>query len=539
MRPSPSRPPGLSAFVRCRNEEEYIVASLLSSYRVFDEIVVILNNSTDRTRELVEDLMTDHPAIRLVEYPQECAAAGAGYLEAVEKNPERSLAAYYNWSLAQTRFSHVCKWDGDMIALPDFAGVRDLIATEDVVFINGWDVLDQPTVDYEARIFRYDPAHTHYEDWDLYEVLKYDYSRSARLEPKCYLHMKLVKREWVHREWSSPNVLATRPYPAPGPSAAGTRGVLSKLRNGVRTTARHSRASARDRWLDFWHALPPFRGRLAIARIVAEHLLTGRGNSVAWAKLANGFRMKVDLRWKGGCDVLYYFRTYEEGLSSLIRHAVDVPGATLIDVGANIGAFCFLAADVLRARGGRAFAVEPLPQNVAFFEESLRENDLSDVIELLPVAVGDAEGTLLLEELRSGEIANARPLTWANSAAAPEAASVPMTTIDRLVQEHEILNVQFVKLDIEGAELFALRGARELLAQQRPLVYAELHREFMAANGTTFEEVAAFAASVGYDLKFLRRDGRVTDVPTEPGSRFLDAVLVPNTPSTHQRAVLG
>ena len=45
------RPIGLSAFVRCQNEEEYIVASLLSGYRVFDEILVILNHSTDRTRD--------------------------------------------------------------------------------------------------------------------------------------------------------------------------------------------------------------------------------------------------------------------------------------------------------------------------------------------------------------------------------------------------------------------------------------------------------------------------------------------------------
>lgn len=240
------RPFGLSAFVRCKNEEEYIVASLLSSYRVFDEIVVILNNSTDRTRGLVEDLMTDHPAIRLLEYPQDCAPAGAGYFEAVTERPERSLAAYYNWSLEHTRFSHVCKWDGDMIALPSFAEVRNMIATEDVVAFSGWDVLDQPTVDYEPRIFRYDPAHTRYEDWELYEVLKYDYPRVARFEPKCYLHMKLAKREWLHREWSSPNDLATQSFPAPSVTPRPAP-FLSLVKHNLRTAARHARAVVRER----------------------------------------------------------------------------------------------------------------------------------------------------------------------------------------------------------------------------------------------------------------------------------------------------
>ena len=226
-----SRPRGISAFVRCKNEEEYIVASLLSSCRVFDEIVVILNNSTDRTRELVEDLMTDHPQIRLTEYAQQCAPAGPGYLEMVRQHPERSLARYYNWCLEQTTFSHVCKWDGDMIALPDFGGVRDMIANNDVIAFSGWDVLDEPTVDYEPRIFRYDRAHTRYADWDLYEVLQHEYTHVARFEPKCYLHMKLVKKEWVHRQWVSPNEFATRPYPTAGrPAPVRWRGVRTFLR---------------------------------------------------------------------------------------------------------------------------------------------------------------------------------------------------------------------------------------------------------------------------------------------------------------------
>jgi hypothetical protein len=233
-----SRPLGISAFVRCRNEEEYIIASLLSSYRVFDETVVILNNSTDRTRELVEDLMTDHPRIRLTEYPNDCAPAGVGYLEAVQAAPERSLAAYYNWSLAQTRFSHVCKWDGDMIALPNLAGVREMIATEDVIAFTGWDVVDQPTVDYEPRIFRYDPAHTRYDDWELYEVLKHDYPRVARFEAKCYLHMKLAKREWLHREWTSPNDAATSAYPAPGSGGHSQRSARTALRRLLRRVVR-------------------------------------------------------------------------------------------------------------------------------------------------------------------------------------------------------------------------------------------------------------------------------------------------------------
>jgi glycosyltransferase involved in cell wall biosynthesis len=231
-----TRPAGLSAFVRCKNEEEYIVASLLSAYRVFDEILVILNNSTDRTRELVEDLLPDHPKIRIVEYPSECSPAGAGYNERVQRNPASSLARYYNWCVEQTRFSHVCKWDGDMIATPEFEVARSLIDEADVVLFDGYDVIGRPTTDLEPRIFRHDPAHARYVDWDLYEILQHDYARIRRIEAKCYLHMKLVKREWVHESWSSPNLLATREFPKMGavPVATGWRTWMRRLRDSMR-----------------------------------------------------------------------------------------------------------------------------------------------------------------------------------------------------------------------------------------------------------------------------------------------------------------
>jgi hypothetical protein len=145
------------------------------------------------------------------------------------------LAAFYNWCLEQTRFSHVCKWDGDMIALPALASARRLAADHDVVMFDGVDAVGAHTTDNEARIFRFDPAHSRYEDWDLYEVLRHDFTRIGHVAEKCYVHMKLVKREWVHRPWSSPNDLATSAFPAPGGSSHG--GVLPRVRRALRRLA--------------------------------------------------------------------------------------------------------------------------------------------------------------------------------------------------------------------------------------------------------------------------------------------------------------
>jgi len=233
------RPVGISAFVRCQNEEEYIVASLLSAYRVFDEILVILNLSTDRTRELVEDLLPDYPKIRLLDYPHHCRAVGPGYGEAVQATPDASLARYYNWCTQRATFSHVCKWDGDMIALPDLERVRHQVPRFDVIHFDGVDALGLPTTGVEPRIFKFDPARARYVDWDLYEVLQHDYRELTAVHEKCYLHMKLVKREWIHKTWTSPNSLATRSAPQTGaPKQTFTQAFEAWLRRTARGVLR-------------------------------------------------------------------------------------------------------------------------------------------------------------------------------------------------------------------------------------------------------------------------------------------------------------
>ena len=232
------RPLGISAFVRCQNEEEYVVASLVSCYRLFDEIVVVLNNSSDSTPELVRNLMSDYPKIKLFFYDEVCAKVGKGYLSAVQADPSASLAKYYNWCLDKTTYSHVCKWDGDMVALPLLEQACTELDLYDVISFDGFDPLGQETTNCESRIFRYDPKRARYVDWELYEVLEHDYSRMKTVQQKCYVHMKLLKKEWVGRTWESPNDHATQAYPAPSPETTKSVSVFRRMLGALRAVFR-------------------------------------------------------------------------------------------------------------------------------------------------------------------------------------------------------------------------------------------------------------------------------------------------------------
>ena len=86
--------PGAGAMMRLRDEAEFIVPCLLAVRDCFDEIVVVLNRTSDGTRELIEAL--DPPNCRIYEYPFEIAFRGPDHA-AVPPNSIHHSAYFYNW----------------------------------------------------------------------------------------------------------------------------------------------------------------------------------------------------------------------------------------------------------------------------------------------------------------------------------------------------------------------------------------------------------------------------------------------------------
>lgn len=120
------RKPGLSAMMRLGNEEEFIRPCIESIIDWFDEIVCTLQNSTDKTEEILRSFGSDK--IKIYHYPFDSVPNGPGH----DEQPRGSVherAYFYNWSLSKTRYQWVSKWDGDMVAMDGFGEwVHELIA---------------------------------------------------------------------------------------------------------------------------------------------------------------------------------------------------------------------------------------------------------------------------------------------------------------------------------------------------------------------------------------------------------------------------
>lgn len=120
--------PGVSAMLRVKDEETRIVACLESIYDLFEEIVVIDNNSLDDTLELVLQFSANRDPeskIRVEHYPFAISRCGTEN-EETPANSVHSLAYYYNWCLSRCNRTYVCKWDADMMVADNSPASREL-----------------------------------------------------------------------------------------------------------------------------------------------------------------------------------------------------------------------------------------------------------------------------------------------------------------------------------------------------------------------------------------------------------------------------
>jgi FkbM family methyltransferase len=123
------------------------------------------------------------------------------------------------------------------------------------------------------------------------------------------------------------------------------------------------------------------------------------------------------------------------------------------DVGANVGFFTLLAAK-LTGSSGRVYAFEPLPRNLGYLERHVHLNGAANVrIEALAIAA------------TSGE-AHFRTAAHASMGGLNDGGDLRVVTasLDDLIASGRVARPDFIKMDIEGAEADALRGAAGLLA---------------------------------------------------------------------------
>jgi FkbM family methyltransferase len=145
-------------------------------------------------------------------------------------------------------------------------------------------------------------------------------------------------------------------------------------------------------------------------------------------------------------------------------------GDIVIDCGAHIGGFTRMA---LRAGARMVVAIEPEKANIIAFRRNFAEELKSGTVILIEKGVWNKAGRLSLHLSNTGDSHSV-----AINQNAGKDQSIEVTTIDFLMTSLKIPRVDFIKMDIEGAELNALQGSRQAMKRWHPrLAISSYHKK--------------------------------------------------------------
>jgi FkbM family methyltransferase len=198
---------------------------------------------------------------------------------------------------------------------------------------------------------------------------------------------------------------------------------------------------------------------------------------------------------------IYLDGVWEPAVTRAVREIVR-PGMNVALVGADVGYYVLLVASLNRT--GRIFAVEPFPAHFAILERNVRDNGL-DNVRLLNIAAGRCEQTA--ELVNPGT--ESRLDLSGNGASAGQRVSVPVKPLDAVITP-ELPNggkLDFVQIDVEGAEGEVLRGLEQLLARDKPALLVEVHGPLLPRFGTTKADLLRWLADRGYEARWVDGEG--------------------------------
>jgi FkbM family methyltransferase len=228
-------------------------------------------------------------------------------------------------------------------------------------------------------------------------------------------------------------------------------------------------------------------------------------DDVVTHRLADGTTLYLD-RDDGAVSQPLLAGDYEAHLVPVFREFCR-PGMTVIDVGANVGFYTMLASSLVGS-SGRVVAIEPNSENCRLILLSVDANK-ADNVELLPLALDRRRGWSNL----SGHFGSNGGLVSGDAAGLTSGWSeiVPTFALDDLVEGR----VDFLKIDVEGAEGRVVAGAQRILETYRPVVATELSLEMLPrVSGISGEEYLGGFEALGYSIALLNRETGLPDPPT-------------------------
>ena len=178
----------------------------------------------------------------------------------------------------------------------------------------------------------------------------------------------------------------------------------------------------------------------------------------------------------------------------IFLRSLDYRGKTVYDIGGYIGLVTmFFACEV--GENGRVVTFEPNPQNYTAILDHIALNGIANV-QVLQLGLGSERGTLkFVVSDHKPAMGTANPKRQDKLLGQEEikVLQIEIDTMDNQIAANDLLEPDFVKIDVEGLELDVLQGMSQTIGSCRPEMLIELH-------GESEREIAEFLLSHGYNI---------------------------------------
>jgi FkbM family methyltransferase len=226
--------------------------------------------------------------------------------------------------------------------------------------------------------------------------------------------------------------------------------------------------------------------------------------------------MCLDLR-ESVCTVLLKYGCYPHQVAEdKIVSTIVKPDTVVFDIGANIGWYSCLIHRLTQGRGV-IVAVEPMPRALRLLRKSA---DSRSNVHVVPCAIGEASGHAGLREAKLLDVSQVQYSS---------AGEVEVVTIDDLAARFG--HPDFIKIDVEGAELMAFRGAVQTLSNTRPpfILFEYIPTNAAAFGAYTLVQLVEALRPGNYSIFRLGHDAQMhpIDGPNEDGHLTSDYLAVP------------
>jgi len=192
-------------------------------------------------------------------------------------------------------------------------------------------------------------------------------------------------------------------------------------------------------------------------------------------------------------------KTYEpELVSPIVEELQKYDAPVFLDIGTNIGLISL--AILQKVPNVTIFGFEPSPIAYKSFATTIFANKLEQKVKLFNEALDAKPGSITFFVHDDQDSSGDGMIDTQRAESKSTGITVKSNTLDIWHKEDNVPKVNVIKIDIEGAELFALQGATEFLKQYKPLVFLEISKENLKVYPHKEKEVLAFFEANGYAL---------------------------------------